>query len=214
VTRLRVRVFAVVSILGVFLIGEDRAVSHSLEELESELFAKERYIEFVDRSAPGFSLLDAKGNRVSLADMRGKVVVLWFIYASCPDVCPLQSEALADVQAMFNQTPMRDLVRFVAITTDPANDGPEVLEAYGPAHGLDTSNFLFLTSGPDAPDATRALAEDYGLKFTSTEDGYQMHGVVTHVIDKSGRLRARFHGLKFKPISMLVFMNALTNDSH
>ncbi len=41
-----------------------------------------------------------------------------------------------------------------------------------------------------------------------------MHGVVTHVIDKNGRLRARFHGLKFETTNALVFINALTNDGH
>ncbi|MEX2647915.1 MAG: SCO family protein [Alphaproteobacteria bacterium] len=188
--------------------------AHTLDELQSELTEREKYVQFVDYPAPDFTLLDAHGNAVSLADLRGKVVVLWFIFASCPDLCPLQSEFLAGVQDMVNQTPMRDLVRFVAITTDPTNDGSDVLGSYGEAHGLDSLNFLFLTSGSDAPDATRALAETYGLKFTLTEDGYQMHGVVTHLIDKSGRLRARAHGLKFKPTNLLVVINALSNDSH
>jgi protein SCO1/2 len=194
--------------------GATPAAAHSLEELESELAERESYVEFVDRPAPEFALEDAGGRAVSLAGLRGKVVVLWFIYASCPDVCPLQSEKVAQLQAMVNQTPMRERVRFIAITTDPERDTPEVLEAYGPAHGLDPVNFLFLTSRSEAPDATRTLAERYGLKFTLGEDGYQMHGVVTHVIDKSGRLRARFHGLKFKTTNALVFVNALSNDSH
>jgi protein SCO1/2 len=190
------------------------SAAHTLDELQSALTEREGYVQFVDRPAPEFILQDAAGNTVSLADAKGKVVVLWFIYANCPDVCPLQSEALARVQDMVNQTPMRELVRFIAITTDPANDRHDVLASYGEAHGLDPSNFLFLTSGPSAPDATRALAESYGLKFTPADDGDQMHGIVSHVIDKSGRLRARFHGLKFEPTNMLVFINALTNDSH
>ncbi len=190
------------------------ARAHTLDELEAELTEREAYVEFVDRPAPDFALADASGDPVALSDLRGTVVVLWFIYASCPDVCPLHSEALARVQDMVNQTPMRERVRFVAITTDPEHDLGEVLEDYGPAHGLDPANFTFLTSGADAPEATRALAEAYGLKFTQTDDGYQMHGVVTHAIDKSGRLRARFHGLKFEPTNLLVFINALTNDAH
>ena len=194
--------------------GAGAAGAHSLDELETELLGREPYVQFVDRPAPEFALKDAAGNAVGLAELRGKVVVLWFNYTSCPDECPLQSEAIARVQDMVNQTPMRDLVRFVAITTDPVNDLPEVLEGYGPEHGLDPSNFTFLTSGADAPDATRAIAEAYGLKFTATDDGLQMHGVVTHLIDKSGRMRARFHGLKFKAMDMLVYINALTNDYH
>ncbi len=203
-----------ITLIVILVVASGSVRAHTLDELESELFAKEKYVEFVDRPAPGFELRDAAEVAVGLGDLAGNVVVLWFIYTNCPDVCPLQSEKVAEVQAMVNQTPMKDLVVFVAVTTDPIRDTLDVLEAYGPLHGLDPVNFRFMTSGPDAPDATRSLAEDYGLKFTLAEDGYQMHGVVTHVIDKSGRLRARFHGLKFKPTNMLVVINALTNDSH
>jgi protein SCO1 len=83
---------------------------------------------------------------------------------------------------------------------------------YGEAHGLDPANWVFLTSAPDAPeDSTLKIAESYGLKFTDDGHGVQMHGIVTHVIDQDGRLRARFHGLKFEPVNLVVFVNALTN---
>ena len=81
----------------------------------------------------------------SPADFHGKVVVLHFVYASCPDFCPLHAEKLAEVQEMVNQTLMKDLVQFVSITSDPANDTPEVMRAYGPAHGIDPVNWVFLT---------------------------------------------------------------------
>jgi protein SCO1/2 len=71
---------------------------------------------------------------------------------------------------------------------------------------------MFLTAPPDQPeDTTRRIAEAYGLKFTAGDDGMQMHGTVTHVIDQDGRLRARFHGLKFEPVNFVAFVNALTN---
>ena len=113
---------------------------------------------------------------------------------------------------MVTQTPMKEQVRFVTITTDPKRDTPEVLRDYGQAHGLDPANWVFLTAGQDEPDdTTRRLAETYGLKFTKTDDGYQMHAVVTHVIDQDGQLRARFHGLKFEPVNLVLFINALVN---
>ena len=190
------------------------ALAHSLKELEDNLFQRETYVEFMDRPAPGFSLADAEGQSVSLADFRGKVVVLWFVYTHCPNECPLQSEKLAHIQALVNGTPMRDLVRFMTITTDPARDTPDVLQGYGKLHGLDAANWVFLTSGTDKDAATREIADRYGLKFTSTGEGEQMHGVVTHVIDKSGNLRARFHGLKFADTNLILYVNALTNDNH
>lgn len=190
------------------------AAAHSLEALERELGEREFYLEVVNMPAPPITLRDADGRSVGLADLRGKVVVLNFIYTSCPDVCPLHSERIAELQAMVNETPMRDLVVFVSVTTDPIRDGTEVMRSYGAVHGLDPHNWLFLTSGSDAPAATRELAQRFGLKFTETADGYQMHGVVTHLIDKSGNLRARYHGLKFDPLNFVLHVNALTNDYH
>lgn len=202
----------VLSAAGVGL-GAGDAAAHSLEEVEKQLSEREHYVEVVERPPPQFTLQDADGDQVRLLDYRGKVVVLWFIYASCPDVCPLQSQVMAGIQEEVNRTPMRDLVQFVAVTTDPERDTPEVLKAYGPAQGLDPVNWVFLTSGPDAPaETTRMLAEAYGLKFVPTEEGLQMHGVVTHLIDGGGVMRARYHGLRFDPTNFIVHVNALTNE--
>jgi protein SCO1/2 len=189
--------------------------AHSLNDLETMLGDKEQFFQPVDKEAPGFTLRDADGNTVRVADLRGKVVVLHFIYARCPDVCPLHADRIAEIQAMVNKTPMKEQVQFISITTDPVNDTAEVLRDYGPAHGLDKVNWTFLTTTPEQPeDTTRKLAAAFGHKFTKTEDGYQMHGVVTHVIDKEGRWRANFHGLKFEPVNLVLFVNALVNDVH
>lgn len=190
------------------------AEAHSLKDLEDRLLEREPFVQIVNRPAPGFTLRDAEGRKVRLADFRGKVVVLNFIYASCPDVCPLHSEAIASIQEAVNGTPMKDVLQFISITTDPGRDTPAVMESYGPAHGLDSANWVFLTSGPEKPAATRTLAERYGLRFTPGKEGYQLHGVVTHLIDKSGNLRARYHGLRFDHTNMIVHINALTNDHH
>ena len=176
---------------------------------EPRLVDREKYLQPLDRSAPDFTLQDADRRPVRLADYRDKVVVLHFIYNNCPDVCPLHAKRIAEVQEMVNQTPMKDRVQFISVTTDPENDTPKVLRDYGPAHGFDPANWIFLTSDPDRPAMTRELAKRYGHKFTKLEDGYQLHGVVTHVIDKGGRWRANFHGLKFQPTNLVLFLNAL-----
>ena len=178
------------------------AAAHSLKELEDELTSREPYIQIVSQPAPDFTLQDADGRGTSLEDLRGKVVVLYFIYASCSDVCPLLSDKIAKIQQQINRTPMRDIVEFVAVTTDPERDTADTDRADGPAHGLDMVNWLFLTSGNDTPTGTRAVAKAYGLEFTPVSDGSLMHGLVTNVIDKSGNLRARFHGLKFQDLNL------------
>lgn len=185
---------------------------HPGEDLDRFMGSKEQFFQAIDRPAPSFELADADGRTVRLSDFADKIVVLNFIFASCTDVCPLHSELIADVQAKVNASPMKDMVQFITITTDPANDMPEIMKGYGPAHGLDPSNWIFLTRQPDQPeDVTRKLASAYGLEFTKTEDGMQMHGVVTHVIDRGGRLAAKFHGLRFEPVNMVLYINGLTN---
>lgn len=190
------------------------AWAHSLKDLETLLGDKEKYFQSVDKAAPDFALEDAIGKSVRLSDLRGKVVALHFIYAGCPDVCPLHADRMAEVQSMVNQTPMKEQVQFVTITTDPNNDTSDVLRAYGEQHRLDPANWIFLTTGAaQAEDATRKIAEQFGHKFSKQEDGYQAHGIVTHVIDKEGRWRANFHGLRFEPTNLVIFVNALVNDA-
>ena len=202
---------AALAALGAAVVSS--AYAHSLQEFEDEFNAKEPFFQALDSPTPDFTLSDPSGLLVHPADFQGKVVVLHFIYSSCTDVCPLHAEKLAQVQGMINQTPMKDMVRFISITTDPSHDTPEVLTAYGPQHGLDPVNWQFLTTAPGAPeDDTRKLAQAFGHKFTLESDGTITHGVVTHIIGKFGRWQGNFHGLEFQSVNMLMFVNALTND--
>ncbi len=191
--------------------------NHPGEKLDARMMEMEQYFQIIDAAAPPFALQDAEGKPVSLSDFEDKIVVLNFIYASCPDVCPLHSEKIATIQASINDGPMKDRVQFISITTDPVNDNPEVLRDYPELHGLDTSNWIMLTKTPDQPDdATRRLAKDYGLEFTMTaESDMMMHGAVTHVIDTGGRLAGKFHGMRFSNVNLILYVSELiSNGQH
>jgi protein SCO1 len=207
--------FAVLLVLS-FSVGHLPPVAradHPGSNLDEVMQQKEKYFQPIDQPAPDFELTDAKGNSVNLSNFAENILVLNFIFASCLGDCPLHSEKIAQVQALINASPMKDLVRFVSVTTDPQNDTPDVLGSYGELHGLDSANWMFLTTQEDqAEDYTRKLAREYGLDFSPTDDGQQMHGVVTHVIDRAGRLAGRFHGLRFESINMVLYINGLTND--
>ena len=188
---------------------------HPGENLDELMGTKEQFFQKIDEPAPPFDLADADGNPVRLSDFADKIVVLNFIFASCTDVCPLQSEMIADVQSNINVTPMKDMVQFISVTTDPDVDTPDVLRSYGAAHGLDPENWIFLTRRPDdAEAATRELSERYNIRFEPLDDGQQMHGVVTHVIDRGGRFAAKFHGLRFDPVNLVLYINGLTNNAN
>lgn len=201
------------SVALMFLVITTPAFAHHPgAKLDQIMGSKEKYFQAIDRKAPDFTLRNSDGRTVKLSDFRDRIIILNFIYTKCPDVCPLHAEKIAEIQSMINTTPMRDLVKFITITTDPKNDSLEVLKAYGPIHGLDQSNWSFLTTGSSQRnDATRKLAESYGHRFVKTADGYQTHGIITHIIDQGGRWAANFHGLRFEPVNMALYINGLTN---
>jgi protein SCO1/2 len=191
------------------------AAAHSLDDVQADLKSRERYVAFepgIGSPFPDFHLVDADGKPLDSADLRGKVVVLDFIYASCTDVCPLQSELVARIQKDVATARMSDRVRFLSITVDPEHDTAAVRKAYGATHGLDPSNWTF-AAAPTGEQA-RALAEKAGLKIVPNADGSFAHAVVTYVIDDDGKLRARFFGLRFNPLNAVVYINALVNDPH
>jgi protein SCO1/2 len=154
---------------------------HPGADLDEMMGSEEKFFQAIDeQAAPPFELADADGKAVRLSDFSDKIVVLYFIFASCTDLCPIHSEVIADIQRKVNDTPMKDRVQFLAVTTDPVKDTSEVLKAYGPAHGLDARNCMFLTTKPGQPeDTTRKLSEEYNVRFEPLEDGQQMHGAVT-----------------------------------
>lgn len=186
--------------------------AHTLQEAEAELHERAKYAQFVDRPAPEFTLADASGHAVSLADFTDKVVVLNFIYTRCANACPLHMNLLAEVQEKVQEAGLRDEVEFVTIATDDEDiAGTRAnMQAYGNNFGLEASNWRFLYRHENEPaGTTRQLAEAYGLRFDPVAEGVQAHGVVTHVIDPTGQMRARFHGLKFEPEHLVSYVKVL-----
>ncbi len=209
------KVRILIAMLSLLLAAAASALAHHPgADLDKMMGSEEKFFQIIDEpAAPPFELADADGKAVRLSDFSDKIVVLYFIFASCTDLCPVHSEVIADIQRKVNATPMKDRVQFLAVTTDPVRDTSEVLDAYGPAHGLDAGNWMFLTTRPGQPDGTtRKLSEAYNVRFEPLKDGQQMHGAVTHVIDRGGRFAAKFHGLRFDPLNMVLYISGLTNN--
>ncbi len=120
------------------------AAAHSMAEVEAQLKASERYAQFIDQVAPGFTLRDPDGRPVSLADLRGKTVVLNFLYARCRDSCPLHSALIANVQSLVAEAALADQVQFVTIATDTedSSETTVVMREHGTLHDLDPANFI------------------------------------------------------------------------
>lgn len=133
-----------------------------------------------------FTLTGPGGEPVSLIDFRGKVVMMYFGYTFCPDVCPATMVELSDaMEALGSQS---DGVQVLMITLDPERDTAEVLEQY--VNHFDES-FIGLTGTPDDLIAVTApMGIFYERHEGSAASGYLIdHTATVAVLDKEGKLR-------------------------
>ena len=192
------------------------AAAHSPGQMEAELRETERYAQFVDQAAPKFELQDTESRLVKLTGLRGKVVVLNFVYARCREQCPLHSAIIATIQSQVAEAGLTEQVLFVTVATDSEDpiSTAAVMREHGSRYGLEPENWVFIFGGLGRERAGIDLAKAYGLEFVPTATGEQLHGVVTQIIDSQGRLRARFHGLNFNPASLTTYAAALVHGEH
>ena len=144
------------------------------------------------QTVPDFTLTDQTNRPVALANLRGKVVVLNFIYTRCPlpDYCFRLSNNLGRLQKRFTGT--HDLV-LLTITFDPVHDVPEVLARYAQTWKADPAIWHFLTG--TAADVER-VCEMFGVAHWR-DDGLFTHSLHTVVIDRAGKAVANLEGNRF-----------------
>ena len=136
--------------------------------------------------AQGFDLQDVNGQRRTLADFKGKVVVVFFGYTQCPDVCPATMAELAQVKRGLGEDAAR--VVGVFVTVDPERDSPELLKAYLGHFGPDMVGLW------GSPDEVRATAKSFKVFYSKapgkTETSYTVdHTAGSYVFDTKGQIR-------------------------
>ena len=145
--------------------------------------------------APGFALISQDGAPVALADLRGKIVAVTFIYTSCTDTCPMLTALMVRVQDQLGQD-FGERIAFVSITVDPDRDTPEVLKQYADTFGADLKGWAFLTG---APAVIRDVTHRYGVFAAKTANGDVDHTFLTSIVDRNGVLRVQYLGVRFDP---------------
>ena len=136
--------------------------------------------------AKGFTLADHNGQTRSLSDFKGKVVVLFFGYTQCPDVCPTSMTELAEVKRLLGAE--GDKLQGVFVTVDPVRDTAEMLKAY--MANFDPSFVAFIPT----PEQLAVVAKDYKVYYKKvdgkTATSYTMdHSAGSYVYDPQGNLR-------------------------
>ena len=136
--------------------------------------------------AQGFSLPDQNGQLRTLKDFADKVVVVFFGFTQCPDVCPTSLAELAQVKQMLGSDGNK--LQAIFITVDPERDTPELLKAY-------MANFdpSFLALRP-TPEQLPQVAKDFKLYYKKvagkSKGSYSMdHSAGSYVFDGDGRIR-------------------------
>lgn len=136
--------------------------------------------------AKGFTLTDHTGKPRTLADFKGKAVVVFFGYTQCPDVCPTTMAEMASVMQKLG--PLADQVQVLFITLDPERDTQQLLANYVPAFD---KRFIGLRGTPEQTAQTAKEFKVFYSKVPGTEPGsYTIdHTAGSYVFDRDGRLR-------------------------
>jgi protein SCO1 len=150
----------------------------------------------IGEMVPGFTLINQRGEPISLETLRGSVVAIGFVYTRCPlpDYCPRVITNLASLRNRFGDRLGRDLV-LLTITFDPKHDTPDTLQAFAASYGADVDGWEFLTGEPG--DIARVCSL-FGVE-SWPEEGLITHTLQTVVIDRDGRLAAIVEGKEFSP---------------
>jgi protein SCO1/2 len=145
--------------------------------------------------APGFRLTSQDGAQISLANLRGKVVAVTFIFTRCSDTCPVLTSMMSLVQDRLGPDFGSKIV-FASITVDPEHDTPEMLKLYAQMYGADVAGWSFLT-GP--PPIVQDLTRRYGVFASQNANGGIDHSFLTSIVERRGILRVQYLGVRFDP---------------
>jgi protein SCO1 len=145
--------------------------------------------------APDFTLTSQDGTQVALADFRGKVVAVTFIFTLCTQTCPVLTPMMSFVQDRLGAD-FGAKIAFVSITVDPERDTPEVLKEYAQAFGADLAGWSFLTGDPGA---IQDVSRRYGVYAAKAANGDVDHTFLTSIVDPKGILRVQYLGVRFDP---------------
>ena len=159
--------------------------------------------------APEFTLTQQDGKRLALKELRGKVLAITFIFASCADTCPLLTAKLASLRDRLGPD-FGSRVYFLSITVDPDRDTPEVLKRYAEAYKANLAGWAFLTG---ANAEIREVAKRYGIYYKKTPRGDVDHTFLTSLVDQNGTLRVQYMGVRFDPDEMLRDLRSLVKET-
>ena len=148
----------------------------------------------IGREIGDYTLRDTEGRPVRLAALRGKPLVVSFIYTGCFQVCPLSTQSLASAVVEAERTLGRGAFRVATIGFNLPFDNPGSMKDFRRKFGIASPDWLFLT--PE-PEALSKLTADLGFRYEATAAGFD-HLLQASIIDASGRVYRQVYGDSFE----------------
>ena len=141
------------------------------------------------KPVPAFQLVERSGKQISLADLKGKVLLVDFVYSECPGPCPMISTRFSDLQKEVLKDPN---ALMISITLNPAHDTVEVLKAYAERFHASPDRWLFLTG--EKSKVLDLVVNGFMMTVLEQNDQKQpiIHSTKIALVDKQGTIRAYF----------------------
>ena len=170
--------------------------------------ATEYHVPHAGDAVPDFRLVNQSGQTVHLAQFKGKVVLLTFIYTRCPleDYCPRMNKNFGLIDQQLKADPaLYKATHLLSISFDPKFDTPVILKNYGKIYnGGDTKEFAHweFVAAPD--NQLNAMEQFFDLGVTPGESGSLNHSLSTAVIGKDGKVKAWYPTNEWTPADILT----------
>ena len=192
---------------------ENLVISAPAKAGQANVPINENFVQ-IGREVPDFSLTDQDGKKISMKDFRGRAFAITFIYAKCPlpDYCIRMSTNFSDLARQVNaDAALKDKIRLLSISFDPANDTPEKLRSYGLGYmgkGATEIGVWKLAVGSDAE--VRKIADFFGLRYEVDQNDRTKinHSLITAVIGPDGKVTKIFAGNEWTPAQLLKELEA------
>lgn len=147
----------------------------------------------IGRQVGDYAFRDSEGKAVRLSELRGKPLVVSFVYTGCMQVCPATTQFLKGAVKDAERAIGPDSFRVATIGFNLPFDTPQAMKAFARKNGAASPNWLFLT--PEA-DTLPALIADFGFRYEATAAGFD-HLLQVSIVDQGGRIYRQVYGDSF-----------------
>ncbi len=155
---------------------------------------------------PPLSFTNQHGNQISLASLKGKPVLVDFIYTTCPGACLMLTQKMVRIAVGWPSE--KTGITLVSITIDPEHDGPSQLAAYARKQGAESHNWLFLTGPPATVENELAV---FALRRERKPDGSVDHVTGIFLLGPDGREVHEYEGEIAKVSTVLADIKRIVN---